>query len=138
MAPVAQKLWLARSALTLRKWQWFAGAGIGRNRDERNLIPPMLFGLYLAHNAGKKLSKSEACALMKVDRATTCPKYMAYLADLHLIVIEDRPANDRRKDFLVPTKDLLKLVEAELERVVELAVTITPRTNRRHTHRASR
>jgi hypothetical protein len=131
MITAAQKLWLARSALTLRKWQWFAGAGIGRNRDERQLIPTLLFGLYLAHKAGKKLSKVEACTLMHVDRSTTGPKYIAYLADLHLVVIEDRPEMDRRKDFVVPTKRLLKLVEAELDRVVELAVTITPRTKRR-------
>lgn len=67
MATIAQRVWFARAALTLLKWEWFAGAGIGRNRDERQLIPPLLFNLYLAHKAGKKLSKREACKLMHVD-----------------------------------------------------------------------
>jgi hypothetical protein len=138
MATVAQKVWFARSALTLLKWEWFAEAGIGRNRDERKLIPPLLFNLYLAHKAGKKLSKREACTLMHVDSSITGPKYIAYLADLNLIVIEDRPPIDRRKHFVVPTKELLALVEAELLRAVKLAITITPLNERRRGRRAPR
>jgi hypothetical protein len=138
MATVAQKVWFARSALTLLKWEWFAGAGIGRNRDERKLIPPLLFNLYLAHKAGKKLSKREACKLMHVDSSRTGQKYIAYLADLHLIVIEDQSPVDRRKHFVVPTKELLTLVEAELLRAVKLAITITPLNERRRVRRAPR
>src|SRR5665213_2989865 len=109
-----EKMRVARSALALLRWEWFAKAGIGRNRDERKLIPPLLFHLYLAHKAGKKLSKRDACKVMDVDFSRTGPKYIAYLVELDLVAIERKPSVDRRVDFVVPTKKLLELVEAEL------------------------
>ncbi len=132
MATVAAKLRLAQSALTLTKWQWFAGAGIGRNRDERTIIPHLLLGLYLAHKAGKKLTKGEVCRCMHVDQSRTSPKYIRYLVQLGLVEIEARPAEDRRKDFVLPTARLLKIVEAELPRALGLMLAIIPRKKSRH------
>lgn len=135
----AEKLQLAQKAMTLQRWQSNAIEGIGRNRDERRLIPPLLFGLFLAHKAGKKVSKGEACKLMGIAHAgPTAPKYFAYLADLDLITIEDRPRDDRRKDFVLPTPHTMELVETELRRVASLLrYLITPQTLRQPSNKTA-
>jgi hypothetical protein len=51
---------------------------------------------------------------MEVDTATTGPKHIARLVERGLVTIEDRSAEDLRKDFVLPTDRLITLVEAEL------------------------
>ena len=63
---------------------------------------------------------------MDVDFSRTGPKYIAYLVELDLVAIERKPSVDRRVDFVVPTKKLLELVDAELVCAVQLAIAITP------------
>jgi hypothetical protein len=128
----SRKLFLAQKAMTLATWRWFADAGICRTRDEFQLMPPLLFELYLTHKAGKKLSKRECARVMKVDHATTGPNYIARLAERGFVTIEDRPADDLRKDFVLPTQRLLELVEAECHQTARLfAYLIAPRSRRR-------
>lgn len=54
---------------------------------------------------------------MRVDRATTGPKFIQALEADGLIRIDRYPKIDKRKDFLSPTKKLERLVEGELRRV---------------------
>jgi DNA-binding MarR family transcriptional regulator len=108
---------MAQYALALINWRWFPGCEIVRKRDEQLLIPPLLFGVYLAHRRGKKITKAEACDLMKVDRATTGPKFIRALEADGLVSIERHPEIDKRKAFLAPTKKLERLVERELVRL---------------------
>lgn len=128
----AEKLFLAQKALTLATWRWFANAGICRTRDEFELMPALLFELYLAHKAGKKLSKKECARAMRTDHAMTGPQYIARLAERGLVTIEDRPAEDRRKAFVLPTARLIELVEAECHQTASLfAYLISSRSRRR-------
>jgi DNA-binding MarR family transcriptional regulator len=131
-AAASRKLFLAQKALTMSAWKWFDGAGICRTCDEFDIMPRMLVGLYLAHKEGKQVSKSDLYRLMKVDRNTTGPSYMARAVERGLVTIEKRPAEDRRKDLVVPTESMLKLVEAELQRTARLLLyLISPRRRRR-------
>lgn len=75
-----------KKPLTLSKWHWFADAGMCRTRDEFQIMPVLLVGLYLAHRAGS-LSKTEACRLMNVDRAVTGPSYAGGAAEHRLVEI---------------------------------------------------
>ena len=124
----------ARKALTFTTWQWFEFSDVCRTRDERQLMPRLLFELYLAHKAGRKVSKTEACRMMKVDRAVTGPSYIARLVDRGLVEIQESPAEDRRKHLVVPTERLLQLVDAELPLVAKRLLFLIPsrtRTRRR-------
>jgi hypothetical protein len=112
-----ERILMAQYALALINWRWFPGCEIVRKRDEQLLIPPLLFGLYLARRRGKKITKAEACDLMRVDRATTGPKFIRALEADGLVSIERHPEIDKRKDFLAPTKKLERLVEGELVRL---------------------
>jgi DNA-binding MarR family transcriptional regulator len=112
-----ERVLMAQYALALINWRWFPGSEIVRKRDQQLLIPPLLFGLYLAHKRGKKITKAEACDLMGVDRATTGPKFIRALEAEGLVTISRYPEVDKRKDFLTPTKKLRRLVEGELTRV---------------------
>ena len=112
-----ERILMAQYALALINWRWFPGCEIVCKRDEQLLIPPLLFGLYLARRRGKKITKAEACDLMRVDRATTGPKFIRALEADDLVSIERHPKIDRRKDFLAPTKKLERLVEGELVRL---------------------
>jgi hypothetical protein len=112
-----ERILIAQYALALINWRWFPGCEIVHKRDQQLLIPPLLFGLYLAHKHGKKITKAEACDLMGVDRATTGPKFLKALEVGGLITIAKYPAIDKRKDFLTPTKKLLRQVEGELTRL---------------------
>jgi hypothetical protein len=98
-------------------WRWFPGCEIVDKRDEQVLIPPLLFGLYIARKLNKKITKGEASELMGVDRATTGPKFIKALEDDDLISIDTYPEIDRRKDYLTPTLKLERLVDAELLRL---------------------
>jgi DNA-binding MarR family transcriptional regulator len=108
---------IAQYALALIAWRWFPGCDVVRKRDQQLLIPRLLFGLYLARQRGKKITKAEACDLMGVDRATTGPKFIKALEAEGLISIGRHPEIDKRKDFLSPTKKLHRLVESELTRL---------------------
>jgi len=108
---------MAQYALALINWRWFPGCEVVRKRDQQLLIPPLLFGLYLAHKRGKKITKAEACDLMGVDRATTGPKFIKMLEADGLITIGRYPEIDKRKDFLTPTRKLQRQVERELTRL---------------------
>ena len=108
---------MAQYALALLNWRWFPGCEVVCKRDQQLLIPPLLFGLYLARRRGKKITKAEACDLMGVDRATTGPKFIRALEADGLVSIERHPEIDKRKDFLAPTKKLERLVEGELGRL---------------------
>ncbi len=112
-----ERVLLARYAITLMNWRWFPGCEVVDKRDEQALIPPLLFGLYIARKLKKKITKGEACELMEVDRATTGPKFIKALEDDDLISIDTYPEIDRRKDFLTPTLKLERLVESELVRL---------------------
>lgn len=112
-----ERISIARYALALINWRWFPGCEVVRKRDEQLLIPPLLFGLYLAHKRGKKITKTEACDLMGVDRATTGPKFIRALKAAGLVSIVRHPEIDKRKDFLSPTKKMQRLVEGELTRL---------------------
>ena len=112
-----ERVLLARYAISLSNWRWFPGCEIVRKRDEQALIPPLLFGLYIARKQNKKITKGEACDLMGVDRATTGPKFIKALADDDLISLDTYPEIDKRKDFLTPTLKLERLVEGELLRL---------------------
>jgi DNA-binding MarR family transcriptional regulator len=112
-----ERILIAQYALALIAWRWFPGCEVVRTRDQQLLIPPLLFGLYLAHRRGKKITKAEACDLMGVDRATTGPKFIRALEADGLISIGRHPEIDKRKDFLSPTKKLHRLVESELTRL---------------------
>jgi DNA-binding MarR family transcriptional regulator len=113
----SERILMARYALALINWRWFPKSDVVRKRDAQLLIPPLLFGLYLAHKQGKKITKVEACDLMGVDRATTGPKFIKALEAAELVRIEKHPDIDKRKTFLSPTKKLLALVEGELTRI---------------------
>ena len=112
-----ERLLLARYALGIIQWRWFPGCEVMRKRDEQALIPALVFGLYLAKKRGKKISKTEACDLMGVDRATTGPKFIRALADDDLVEIDTDSEIDKRKDFLTATLKLERLVDDELERL---------------------
>src|ERR1700704_3069101 len=112
-----ERVLLARYAITLMNWRWFPGCEIVDKRDEQVLIPPLLFGLYIARKLNKKITKGEASELMGVDRATTGPKFIKALEDDDLISIDTYPEIDRRKDYLTPTLKLERLVDAELLRL---------------------
>ena len=112
-----ERVLLARYAITLSNWRWFPGCEVVRKRDEQALIPPLLFGLYIARKRNKKITKGEACELMGVDRATTGPKFIKALEDDDLISIDNYPEIDKRKDYLTPTLKLERLIEGELLRL---------------------
>ena len=126
----AERILMAQYALALINWRWFPGCEIVRKRDEQLLIPPLLFGVYLAHRRGKKITKAEACDLMRVDRATTGPKFIRALEADGLVGIERHPKIDRRKAYLAPTKKLERLVEGELVRLARNLACLTD--NLRH------
>ena len=112
-----ERILMAQYALAFLNWRWFPGCRVVRKRDEQLLIPPLLFGLYLARKRGKKITKAEACDLMGVDRATTGPKFIRALEADGLLNVDRHPDIDKRKDFLSPTKKLDQLVEGELLRL---------------------
>lgn len=117
LSSAEERTLLARYALALIQWRWFPGCAVVRKRDEQLLIPPLLFGLYLAQRRDKKITKGEACDFMRVDRATTGPKFIRALEGAGLVKVERYPEIDKRKDFLAPTPKLEKLVERELRRL---------------------
>ena len=112
-----ERILMAQYALALINWRWFPGNEVVRKRDQQLLIPPLLFGLYLAQKRGKKITKAEACDLMGVDRSTTGPSFIKALEADGLITIGRYPEIDKRKDFLTPTKKLQRQVESELMRL---------------------
>jgi hypothetical protein len=118
--------------MTLATWRFFKGTGMCRTRDELSIMPRLFFELYLAHKAGEKLSKADCARVMKVDRAMTGPRYIARLVERGLVTIEDRPLEDLRKDFVLPTDRLITLVEAEFHQAARLfAYLMSPPPRRR-------
>ena len=113
----AERVLLARYAMAMMEWRWFPGSEVVRSRNEQDLIPPLLMGLYVAKKRGKRISKAEACDRMGVDHATTGPKFIKALIDDDLVSVEAYPEIDKRKDFLVATLKLERLVEGELLRL---------------------
>src|SRR5437870_383686 len=89
---------LARYAISLINWRWFPDCEVVDKRDAQALIPPLLFGLYIARKLGKKITKGEACELMGVDKANTGPKFIKALEDDDLVSIDTHPEIDKRRD----------------------------------------
>jgi hypothetical protein len=118
-ADVSRKLFLAQKAMTLATWRFFKGTGMYRTRDELSIMPRLFFELYLAHKAGE-------------NRAMTGPRYIARPVERGLVTIEDRPPEDLRKDFVLPTDRLITLVEAEFHQAARLfAHLMSPPSRRR-------
>lgn len=84
-----------------------------RTRDEFQIMPAGLVGLYRAQRAGKSLSKTEACRLMNVDHAITSPSYAGGAAEHRLVDIRV-DAEYCCRHLLVSTGRLIARVEAEL------------------------
>ncbi len=106
-----QKTALAMHAMDMVMWHWFLGTD---GTPVPRPVAGLLFLLYLALKSGKKLSKTEACEMMRVEAGTTGLKYIAELEKSGLITIERKPPEDRRKDFLIPTEKLADVVEKQL------------------------
>ncbi|CAN0245238.1 unnamed protein product, partial [Phaeothamnion confervicola] len=86
----------------------------GFSGEARRFLPSLLLGLYVAHLEGRRLSKRDACVLMNADPTTSGPKYISLAEGHGLVDIIRKPPEDRRKDFVVPTRALLERVEQEL------------------------
>jgi hypothetical protein len=50
----SQYILMAQYALALLNWRWFPGCEAVCKRDQQLLIPPLLFGAYLATRAARK------------------------------------------------------------------------------------
>jgi hypothetical protein len=102
---------VARWALRLVRGEWLnAPVPV----EARRFLPMLLIGIYEADKEGRRLSKREASALMGADAAATGVKYISVAEKAGLVVVDRRPPDDRRKDFVRPTSLLKGILVREL------------------------
>jgi hypothetical protein len=93
------------------KWDWLDGPF---SIEARRVLPILMLELFFAEREGGRISKKQACDIMGVDSAKTGPKYIAQAEAAGLLLVESKPKEDRRKDFLRPTQKLMDFVSREL------------------------
>ena len=108
---------LVREMLRLVRGDWLDAA---LPVEARRFLPSLLLGVYIANLEGKRLSKREACAIMNADPGTSGPKNIALAEECGFIIIERKPAEDKRKDFLKATPQLTQLIEQQLASLARL------------------
>lgn len=85
--------------------------------DSRQFVPSLVLSIYLAAGRQELLDKKSASIQMNAEDIKTSRKYIYLLEERGLITFRTEPP-DRRRDFIVPTIPLLKLVEKELSAII--------------------
>lgn len=82
--------------------------------EAHRFIPSLLLAVYTAHFRGKRLSKRDACIEMRADPTASGPKYIEMAEERELVQVLRKPPEDRRKDFVLATDKLIRLVYREI------------------------
>src|SRR5947209_6441474 len=73
-------------------------------------VDRLLTDIYIFHQKGKYMSKTQACRLIPAEHIDTCKKYVQEAERLGFFQFADDP-NDRRKKVIIPTDEFIEYVE---------------------------
>lgn len=90
------------------------------SHDSKRFVPNLVLSVYLAALRKELLDKKSAGVQMNAEDIKTARKYIWLVHDHGLIAFRTE-APDRRKNFIVPTVALVKLVEKELSAIISAA-----------------
>lgn len=90
------------------------------NQEARRLVASLVLGVYISHLEGKPVYKKKIGDIMGCEDLKTSRKYVALAHERGLISFERGP-DDMRKEYLIPTDKLLRIVKNELSTIISAA-----------------
>src|SRR5262245_46744538 len=107
-----RRYYLAGTISAVLGWEWLDAT---YTSEARRHLPGLLIALYLADIDGHAMTMREACQAMGIDVVKTGPRYVRLAEERGLLVIKERPPEDRRKTLITATTKVKKLVEGQLD-----------------------